>query len=481
MHNVGDRVGPYELVELLAVRPQANLWRASRVAALTRGQREVVLRIVHDVNDPRALAALRQEYDALRALDDPRIRKAHGFYAGFGALALEYVDGVSLTWALQEVKAGRADLDVATVIDIAVEIANALRIAHDVGVVHGRICADTVRLRRDGTLVLTDFAMPLDRLPVLPPELGIGHPAAAATDQWLLAALVCHLLIGEPVLGGQPGAPADGGRDLEPTIRRVQSTWPPLGRWLVKALAPDPRERYGSEGLMLKDLLAALRANDNLSRRDALARRLHSGRAFDGAALPKAETAPPRPESRLPTPNTEMQSKAPERAPFTAPSRDAAAIPATAAIPAAAAIGYALPVRPASEPINEPDPMLDTLSDARRDPLSEARAPIVSAPLPPDLSAPHRRLPPARLRTGDPEVPLPREAAGRPSSYVGESLLVSAVVDEDIPPTPAIQVDEPDEPVVPPRPDRVIPDWAAAWALVLLLAVGLWAVLVRVF
>lgn len=430
VNHVGDRVGPYELVELLAVRPQANLWRATRVTALTRGQREVVLRVVHDTNDLRAMEDLRREYDALRAIDDPRVRKAIGLYAGFGALALEFVDGVSLTWAVEKVRAGEADLDVATIIDLAVEIANALRMVHEAGVVHGRLCLDTVRLRRDGGVVLTDFALPLDRLPVLPPELGLGHPATTATDQWLLGALVCNLLLGEALLGGTTGAPADGARDLDPTIRRVQATWPPLGRWLLKTLAADPRERYATEGLLVKDLLAALRSSDNPPRRDALARRLHTGRP--------AAVAAPRPR--------------------------AVAVPADISPAAEVVSPRAMPLPAKSPPPTVPVPRVEPALFTGNPPPAET---ISSAP-----------EPPAPLRS-DTARPVTRHAASLTPSYGGEQGMVQAVLEEqedDQSPLP-----EPQPVESPPRPPALVPDWAAAWALVLLLAVGLWAVLVRVF
>jgi hypothetical protein len=427
----GERIGPFDLVEVLAVRPHANLWRAVRAEGQGRGPREVVLRVVHDAQDGQSLAELRREYDALRAIDDSRVRKAWGFYAGFGALALEYIDGVSLGWVVQQAAAGAVPLDVATSIDLLVEVANALRVAHDAGVVHGRLCVDTVRLRRDGNVVITDFALPIDRMPVVPPEVAAGLSPTAATDQWLLGALLVHLLTREALLGGEPGNPADGRRDAGAWTSRVDKLSPRLGRTAAKLLQRDPRERYGSESLLIKDLLAALRETADAPRRDLVARKAHLRR-------PQGELAPvvraPRTAARPVTEDTR-----------TAPMEDPAFAPPPRAAPATSPRAAEAP----APPVDDPDA---TSVDLR----------------------------------------LPTPAPWNPRAYSFQSTheMVDAVVDDDdavttprgSPPPPA--ADEPpevDEEPPPPPGDRVVPDWAAAFALVLLLAVGVWAILTRIF
>ncbi len=378
-------MGPFELQEVVAVRPRATLWRATRAEAGGRGPREVVLRVAHDPADSEALAELRQEYDALRAVDDPRVRKTFGLYAGHGALAMEYIDGVSLAWVLKQVADRALELDLSTRVDLLVEVANALRVTHDAGVVHGRICADTVRLRRDGNVVITDFALPLDRLVAVPPEVASGGAATVATDQWLFGALACQVLTGEPLLGGEPGAPADGRRDAAPWVARVEAASPRLGKLVAKALARDPRARFGSEGLIVKELLAALRECADPPRRDLVARKAHLRR-------PRFETGvAPRPPS--------------------------------------------LAARP----------------DAPRPPSGP-----VAAPWNP-----------------------------RAVSFEQSHDLVDAVVDDDAVTTPAappvVEAEPPSEEPEVPAPPRMVPDWVAAWALVMLLAVGLWAIVTRIF
>jgi hypothetical protein len=160
-----------------------------------------------------------------------------------------------------------------------------------------------------------------------------GQLPTAATDQWLLGALVAHLLLGEPLLSGEPGRPGDGRGDIDPWLRRIQTVAPAAARALAKMLAVDPRDRYGSEGALIKDLLAALRGCHEPPRRDHLARRLHVGRGQQAPARisPPEPTVGPAPTpAEPPAPAADDAPSGPLRDPFcplvNSPSAGAAAI-----------------------------------------------------------------------------------------------------------------------------------------------------------
>lgn len=296
MNRLGDRVGPFELLEWIGSRPLVNVWKGQRIGIGTREPHPVVIRIAHHSMDSRAMSELRREYDALRTLNDPRVRKALGFYAGAGAVVLEYVEGVSLAGLLRSVAEGGASVDVATSVELAIELVGALRCAHEGGVVHGRLCADTVRLRPDGGVVLTDFALPVERLPVVPPELMQGLLPTAATDQWLVGALLVHLITGQPLLGGAVGNPTDGRRDLGAAIAAVAAVSPGVGRAISRMLATDPDDRYAADGSVLLELLAILRTIEAPPSRLRLAR---SGRSRPARVDPPPPPAPEIPAAGL--------------------------------------------------------------------------------------------------------------------------------------------------------------------------------------
>lgn len=442
MNHPGDRVGPFELVELIAARPLSNLWRALRADVGSREPRTVVLRIAHHTMDSRAMSELRKEYDALRAIQDPRVRKAHGFYAGFGALALEFVDGMSLTSVLARAAEGGVSVDVPTVVDLTLELAGALRVVHNAGVVHGRLCLDTVRLRPDGEVVLTDFALPLERLSVIPPEFKQGQPATAATDQWLLAALVAHLILGVPLLGGRVGDPTDGRRDMRGPLAGVTAECPPLGRILGRMLARDPRDRYPDDGMVILDLLAALRALEGLPSRERLARA--SSRPPGGPASGTSQ-----PHEARPRPTADEPAAGP--APYPAPPPD---------------------LHPPAPPplyIMEPPFPLDSEGPRVQPSLRRHVDATTGFPATEIISPGEAGLPPVTARANRSWTPTGPE-------------LVSAVHEEDT----ELSVDDAPDPQLPelpaaPRRNRTLVDGLAAFALVLLLAVGAWAILSRLF
>jgi serine/threonine-protein kinase len=491
-------------VELIASRPLASLWKAERADRASREPRHVVIRIAHHTMDPRAMTELRKEYEALRAVSDPRVRKAHGYFAGYGALALEYVDGVSLRWVLERAKEGQLELDVATIVDLGVELCEALRAVHDAGVVHGRLSVESVRLRRDGSPVLTDFAMPQDRLDVLPPELATGTPPTPATDQWLLGALLAHLATQEALLGGEPGNAADGRRDLRSHVAAVAARSPALARIVARMLARDPRDRYGDWGALSRELLATLRTTPGRPDRERLARRAQAGPAAPPLLPPPAPVLGPPPVAG----SRSIAGSAAEAEPHRLESRTDVREPerpgpgpgagADAPEPGEGESALAARVRrqpSARAPVADfepPEPtQLDPARSARELPRTPARhaapsaATEIVAPESPEgaeliaietpRARPERRITPSGADTSRSPVAFTPTAPD----------LVEAVHDESLtePDEPA---PEEEESVEPPRRsrrsaphERLVPDWAASFALVLLLAVGAWAVLSR--
>ncbi len=466
MNRPGDRVGPFELTELVASRPIANLWKAERADGSRREPRIVIIRIAHHTMDTRAMSELRREYDAVRAIDDSRVRKAHGFFAGFGALALEFVDGATLSSVLGHVRAGLWDLDTATIVDIGIELVGALRSVHERGIVHGRICAETVRLRRDGNIVLTDFAMPEDRLAVVPPELKSGHQATAATDQWLAGALLAHLVTREALLAAQPGDQADGRRDLRPWTSGVSTVDPALGRVVTRMLARDARDRYGDMGALSRELLAVLRGYADPPDRELLGRRA-SGRRT---------TAPPP----LPPP-TPVLAPAPARSEvrLRPPLEDARTVPP-----------YAVAAARTQDPATEIE-FPDSTSAPRPSPMAPPRpapAPPAGPPPTPAPRPPARPPEPPALPLPGPAVPTrplaPLPPTERPAwTPVALDLvapeLIAAVHEEEMDTPDPQDVVRPTSTAQRGAAARLIPDWLAAVALILLLGVGAWAILSR--
>lgn len=296
MAEIGDRIGPFKIIELLERGAVSNVYRGLRADGSSRPPRDVVLRVASGGPggpDPAAFAAVRAEYEVLRVLEDERIPRAVALYGGHGASAMLWVNGASLRDTLSLVASGRIDLDVATSIDILVELAYALRHVHAIvrekegRIVHGALAPEVVLLTAEGKVMLigTGDPEPSHPRPLAPEQQqGLDDPR---TDQWLLGALGIELLRHAPeVLEEARGASIEAAFDL------LQGRWPAATRVLARLLAESPANRYESEEKLIKDLLALSRNLGGVSRRAEVgARTMQLAASVAGAEPPPMAVA----------------------------------------------------------------------------------------------------------------------------------------------------------------------------------------------
>lgn len=133
-------------------------------------------------------------------------------------LVSEYIDGVSLA---TRIAAGPVQL--AAVLDMVAQAAEALHIAHQAGLRHGAVKPANVLMARDGGVKLTDFGG-VPRSPYCAPELADGSSATVAGDiyslgviaQQCLASTRCDMAEAEALFASLTGTepyrrPADAG------------------------------------------------------------------------------------------------------------------------------------------------------------------------------------------------------------------------------------------------------------------------------
>ena len=286
--NSGERVGPFELIERLHV-PEAGSWyRAERIGVSSRRPAfALVKRLEGDVG-PSEREALQREHATLVALqDDPRIPTPVGHYDGAGAIAFEPVSGHSLAaWAEVRGEDGLG-MSRATLLDIAIELAEAIKSSHHRGRHHGHIAPELVWLDETGKLTLWGFGPGPDTAPPdawLAPERARGEPTRGATDLWSLGALLAFLITGKAAWEGADLASAARRGDTGALIAPVAATWPAMARLLRQLLDNRPQNRPASIHPVQKELLA-------LSRKEGVA----SDRHDLGARLAE-RFAPPEPE-----------------------------------------------------------------------------------------------------------------------------------------------------------------------------------------
>ena len=124
--NHARRIGPFTLAEVLAEGRDSVLYRATRAEG-ARPPHEVTMRVATNPLDPISVEAIRHEFNVLRTMDSPRIPKAYAHYDSDAAVATSHHAGVSLEHILNAQREGALTLGAGTAIDIAIEIAHAVR------------------------------------------------------------------------------------------------------------------------------------------------------------------------------------------------------------------------------------------------------------------------------------------------------------------------------------------------------------------
>jgi serine/threonine protein kinase len=159
--------------------------------------------------DPQMLAGFAREAEALRQLNHPHIVKALATLEDSGQyyIILEYVSGGSLADVLRS----QQTLPVSRVLDIALDLSDALIRAHRLNIIHRDLKPANVLIADDGTPRLTDFGIAFMRgkervtetqsivgtLDYLSPEAFQASEVDARSDLWAFGVLLFELLCGQ--------------------------------------------------------------------------------------------------------------------------------------------------------------------------------------------------------------------------------------------------------------------------------------------
>ncbi len=258
----------------------------------TRLGRRVALKLLPEsmTAEPRAVARFLREARAASALSHPNICGVLdvGEDEGRPFIVMERLSGMTLRRAI----AGRA-LPAERVLDLGVQMAEALEAAHARGVVHRDVKPGNVFLTREGPAKLMDFGLaklvepgtgeplreadtdtgapePLTRTSAavgtagyMSPEQARGEEVDARTDLFSLGAVLYEMVTGRPPFTGATDAvtfEAILGRDPVRAQTLNPDVWPELAAILEKALEKDRDLRYQTAADLKVDLQRARRA-----------------------------------------------------------------------------------------------------------------------------------------------------------------------------------------------------------------------------
>ena len=148
------RVGPYEIVSPLGAGGMGEVYRARD----TRLNREVAIKVLHThaATDAERMARFNREAQLLASLNHPNIGAIYGLEDALGAQALvmELVEGPTLA---ERIARGR--LAVPDSVAIAIQIAQALEVAHERGIIHRDLKPANIKVTADGTVKVLDFGL----------------------------------------------------------------------------------------------------------------------------------------------------------------------------------------------------------------------------------------------------------------------------------------------------------------------------------
>ncbi len=241
-----------------------EVWRARD----TRLNREVALKVLPELfaGDPERMARFEREAQVLASLNHPHIAALYGLEESGGARALvmELVEGDNLQGPLAEAEA----------VGIARQIADALEYAHDRGIVHRDLKPANIKITPDGKVKVLDFGLAkaladdpvasssqhsptmsfaatragviLGTAAYMSPEQAKGKPADRRADIWAFGVVLCEMLTGRQVYGGETAAEtiASVMRD-DPAI---PAATPSIQHLLRRCLQRDPRQRLQAIG-----------------------------------------------------------------------------------------------------------------------------------------------------------------------------------------------------------------------------------------
>ena len=265
----GQRVKHYQIVSLIGQGGMGEVYLANDTILGRRVALKVLPTFVSQ--DPERLRRFTQEARAASRLSHPNVCVVHEIGEtddGRPFIAMEYVEGVTLR---QRMRDHVMKLD--EVLDIAIQIADALTAAHEAGIVHRDIKPENIVIRPEGYVKILDFGLAklterykgvshatmstllFDSSPgtvmgtaaYMSPEQARGVGVDERTDVWGLGVVLYEMASGRAPFTGETATDvvvAIVEKEQPPISEFVAGTPPELERIVRKALRKDRNERY---------------------------------------------------------------------------------------------------------------------------------------------------------------------------------------------------------------------------------------------
>jgi serine/threonine-protein kinase len=276
----------YRLVEKIGEGGMGVVWRATD----TTLDRDVALKILPDLfsADPERLARFEREAKLLASLNHANIATIHGIgeSEGLRFVVMEMVEGEDLAQRLS-----RGPLPVEETLAAAVQLAEALEVAHEQGIIHRDLKPANIKLTPEGKVKVLDFGLAKAFEPERSGESSasmsptvtsagtvagvlLGTAAYMSPEQakaksgvdrradiWAFGVVLCEMLIGRKLFPGESISETLAAVIMgEPDLGSLPANTPPRVRRLIeRSLRKDPQSRLrdvGDARVVLEESLA---------------------------------------------------------------------------------------------------------------------------------------------------------------------------------------------------------------------------------
>ncbi|MFN7941801.1 MAG: protein kinase [Thermoanaerobaculia bacterium] len=307
-----SRLAQYELERRLGEGGMGVVYKARD----TRLGRTVAIKFLQPgvATDPSRQQRFLREAQAAAALNHPNIATVHeigeaeiddaellGAAAGHGPrrifyLVLEYVEGEDLRTRMTRDEA----MATRDVVDIGLQVARGLSVAHRAGIVHRDLKPSNIRILADGRVKILDFGLAkileeravtadpattemataagivLGTAPYISPEQALGKHVDGRSDLFALGVVLYHMAAGKLPFEGDSFLAlmhAVVHEDEPPLEEAVDDIDPDLARIVHRLLAKEPAARYQTAADVvseLENLAAAFASASDLRRSGTL-------------------------------------------------------------------------------------------------------------------------------------------------------------------------------------------------------------------
>ena len=259
--------GRYLIEDLIGVGGMANVYKGID----TVEDRWVAVKMLRDefADNEESLRRFRNESKAIYSLDHPNIVKIYDVLLDRRnpVIIMELVEGITLKEYIERSRVLAPD----TAASLCVQLMQALRHAHDNGIVHRDIKPQNIIVKADGSIKVMDFGIArfalsqsrtmtdkaIGSVHYISPEQARGGVVDQRTDLYSAGVILFEMITGRlPFEADSPISVAI--KQIEDRPLRPRELNPDIPEGLeditVKAMCKDPDRRYQTAGEMLRDL-----------------------------------------------------------------------------------------------------------------------------------------------------------------------------------------------------------------------------------